>query len=207
MGTAGICEGHMADRSGVKWKTCTEGDCLGVRLPTGQRCWAHGNEDEVEATLKQLGEHGHVDARGVLITQGIIGRILGAAPRDDYGHAVLVDAQFDRAAFDGDAEFEQTIFNGDAVFDWVTFHGDANFIAVTFQRDAGFDLAAFHGHAAFGKATFQRDAWFNGATFQRDAWLVGATFDGDARFDEATFQQRAVFYEAIVDGDAPSSAG
>src|SRR6266545_1910473 len=67
----------------VDWETCADDGCIGVRLPTSTKCWAHAVDTELELAFKRLGEHGLLDARGVLITQELLRRLLAAAPHDD----------------------------------------------------------------------------------------------------------------------------
>jgi hypothetical protein len=71
----------------VGWEMCAHDGCLGVRLPTGGKCWAHAAGTDLDSALKRLGEDGQLDARGVPITQELLGRLLSAVPRDDHGVA------------------------------------------------------------------------------------------------------------------------
>jgi hypothetical protein len=210
-GSQHIGEDDTAD-SNIDWETCADG-CAGIRLPTGGKCWAHAADDDLDAALKQLGGDGRLDARRVPITQELLERLLAAAPHDDHNHAILTDARFDEATFQGDAGFDEATFQGDARFDEATFQRNARFQGATFQRDAGFrgasfqataefDDATFRGGAWFGGATFQRNAGFRDATFQRNAWFDDATFPRDARFVGATFQSYARFVGATFQGDA-----
>jgi uncharacterized protein YjbI with pentapeptide repeats len=211
----------MADP--VEWETCTDDDCAGVRLPTGSKCWAHADNSDLDAALKQLGEHGRLDARGVLVAEELLRRLLAAAPQDDQGHAVLTGARFDRATFEGNVRFDEATFQGDvrfvkatfqglAVFYRTTFQGDATLVEATFRDLAAFDAATFQGVAGFTGAAFQRGASFTQATFRRDASFdlaefrggggrfAKATFQGEATFYGATFRDLAVFDEAIFQG-------
>jgi hypothetical protein len=79
----------MAASKYIDWLTCAEDDCIGVRLPTGGKCWAHADEQALDAALKRLGEDGHLDARGVPITQELLERVLATAPQDDHGRTLL----------------------------------------------------------------------------------------------------------------------
>jgi len=162
----------------VDWETCADDGCIGVRLPTGTRCWAHAVDTELDLAFKRLGEHGLLDARGVPITQELLRRLLAAAPQDDQGHAILTDARFDEATFQDAARFDRT-----------TFQRGAWFGGATFQDAARFDMATFQHGAWFDRATFSGDAGFYGATFQGGAGFRGATIHGDVRFGGATFQR------------------
>jgi uncharacterized protein YjbI with pentapeptide repeats len=126
-----------------------------------------------------------------------------------------MDAQFDRATFQGDALFRGATFQGRALFPGATFQGDARFQGATFQSDAQFEGATFQDEARFDRATFQGAADFSGATFLDTAWFgyVGATFqaiavfrgvtfEGDAAFDMVTFEGNAWFDKAIFRGRA-----
>jgi uncharacterized protein YjbI with pentapeptide repeats len=177
----------------VEWDTCSEDECLGVRLPSGGKCWAHADDQNLDAALKRLGEDGRLDARGVPITQALLGRLLAATHQDDHGYPILVNTRFDRATF-----------HGDAAFRGATFQGDAAFKEATFQGKAWFDRATFRGAADFSGATFLDTAWFGyvGATFQAIAVFRGATFEGDAAFDMVTFRGNAWFDKATFRGRA-----
>jgi len=197
----------MADDN-VGWEMCAQDGCLGVRLPTGGKCWAHAAGTDLGSALKRLGEDGRLDARGVPITQEFLGRLLAAVPRDDHGIAILTDALFHGATFRDRAMFREVTFQGDAGFNVVTFQGDALFHGATFQDRAMFYGATFKGDARFEGATFEGEAWFDRATFQGAADFSTATFQDIARFGyafgfgKATFQAIAVFRKATFHGDA-----
>jgi Pentapeptide repeats (9 copies) len=179
-------EDHMPDHN-VDWETCTDDRCIGVRLPTGSKCWAHAADTELDPAFKRLGVDGHLDARGVPITQELLRRLLAAAPQDDQGHAILTDARFEEATFRGFAKFDRTTFQGAARFDGVVFQDEAFFNEATFQHDAGFLVVTFQRGAGFGEATFQEGAEFGGASFQGFTGFGGAAFQGRTAFVGATF--------------------
>src|SRR5438093_13437811 len=90
----------------VDWLTCAKyHECIGVRLPSGEGCWAHADEQDMDDALKRLGEDGRLDARGVTLTDDLLQRLLHAVPRDDQEHRLLTDAQFYRATFRSGARF------------------------------------------------------------------------------------------------------
>jgi uncharacterized protein YjbI with pentapeptide repeats len=182
----------MANPDNVEWEICAEGECLGVRLPTGGKCWAHAAQPHLNQALKRLGEDGRLNARGVPITQELLRRLLAAAPPDDHGHATLTEARFDKATFNGDALFDSATFRGAAWFAGATFRGAAGFAGATFTGAAGFRGATFQGDARFEGATFPGGAPFSGATFQGDAVFRGAILRG-AGFGGATFHSGAWF--------------
>jgi hypothetical protein len=181
----------MTDQTGIDWPTCDEGGCIGVCLAAASKCLAHAGDEQRNATLKQLGETGEIDARGVPITQTLLEQILAAAPHDADNHPTLTAPQFYRVTFQGGVGFGAAIFGG------VTLFSQANF-----QGGAGFGDATFQSNTSFGRVTFQSDAVFRGATFQKDPGFRGATFGSNAVFDEATFQSNATFDEATSQGNA-----
>jgi hypothetical protein len=192
----------MTDQTGIEWPTCDEDGCIGVRLAATPKCLAHAGDEQRDTTLKQLGETGEIDARGVPITQALLEQILAAAPRDADDHPTFIAARFERAIFQGEARFGRATFEGDTRFDKATFQGDAGFAEATFQDGASFWRATFQDGAWFGGATFQDGASFWRATFQDGAWFGGASFQGSAGFAEATFQGDAWFGRATFQGDA-----
>jgi hypothetical protein len=192
----------MTDQTGIVWPTCDEDGCIGIRLGTTPKCLAHASDEERNAALKQLGETGEIDARGVPITRALIEQILVAAPHDADNRPTLRATRFVGATFHGGAEFYEATFQGDIQFSGATFHGNAGFGEVTFQDNAGFDGATFHGNAEFVEATFHDGAGFDGAIFHGDAGFNGATIHGGAGFYEVTFQGGAEFVGATFHGDA-----
>ena len=49
--TAG--EVHVENHN-VDWETCADKGCIGIRLPTGDRCWVHAEDTDLDAALKRL---------------------------------------------------------------------------------------------------------------------------------------------------------
>jgi Pentapeptide repeats (9 copies) len=147
-------EGDMAG-SAVAWQTCAAKGCIGVRLPSGGKCWAHANNSDLGAALKQLGQDGRLNARGVPITQDLLERLLAAAPHDRNGRPVLEDAEFSRATFQDDARFLEVIFEGDAHLAGAIFQGNADFSDATFNRIAEFGSVTFQDFAAFTRTTIK----------------------------------------------------
>jgi uncharacterized protein YjbI with pentapeptide repeats len=201
----------MADHN-VDWEPCAVGGCIGVRLSTGRKCWAHANDHDLDAALTQFGEHGRLDARGVPLTTELLHRLLAAAPPDDQGHAVLTGARFDHATFHDDARFHHTTFEGDtwfleatfegdAMLDEAAFGGDALFQGAVFHGYAGFRRAAFHGYAGFERAAFHTDVRFDHATFAGDTRFIRAAFEGDAVFNEVTFRDNGRFGDTVFEGN------
>jgi hypothetical protein len=202
----------MTDQTAIDWPPCGEDGCIGIRLAATSRCLAHASDGDRNAALKQFGETGVLDARGVSITKGLLELILAFAPSDVFGRQSFLAIQFHRATFQGGAWFGKVTFQGRtsfdgatfqdfALFDGATFQGDASFNRATFQGDASFDGATFQGNVSFEWATFQGNVSFEWATFQGDASFDGATFRGGALFDGATFQGNARFHRATFRGD------
>ncbi len=149
----------MATSKSIDWdvcERCVEESGIGIRLPTGGKCWAHADDSDLDAALKRLGEDGRVDARGVPVTTELLQRLLAAVPKDERGHVVLTDPRFDRAVFHGDAVFDTATFRGTAVFQEAAFQDAAQFLGATFASDATFGMATFRGVAWFSQANFHR---------------------------------------------------
>jgi uncharacterized protein YjbI with pentapeptide repeats len=203
--TSGTSGGpHMADGSTVDWETCGEDGCIGVQLPSGGRCWVHGNGTEFGAARQRLSNGGTFDGRGVTFTATLLRLLLDTTPHNEEGPVVSGalfqtaafedDAGFDGATFKGDARFDGATFKGQALFTKATFTGGARFDGATFRRGASFDRATFTGLASFDYGTtFTGGARFDRATFMAQAWFNGALFTGATMFDGATFTGNALF--------------
>jgi uncharacterized protein YjbI with pentapeptide repeats len=175
----------------VDWETCAEGSCKGVQLPTGGKCWAHADDQDLDAALQQLGEGGDLDLRGVRLIAELLQRLLAGAPKNAQGHTSLKNARFHQATFLGDAKF-----------DGVTFEGEAGFTGATFEDTAAFAGASFEGWAGFYEATFKRMVRFDWATFGDMAVFDRVTFEDIAVLDGVTFKGRAGFGDATLYGGA-----
>lgn len=207
----------MADPN-VDWETCADDGCIGIRLPTGGRCWAHADRSDLEPAITRISsEDGHVDARGVPINQELLERLVAAAPRDNSGNPILTGARFDKATFQRDARFTEAVFQSDTTFREAVFEGGAMFRGVTFQDIVWFNEAVFQDSAwfsgvvfqedaRFDKAAFQRDARFRRATFQREGWFQETIFKGEGWFEGTTFERTAWFVDATFQGDARFAA-
>jgi hypothetical protein len=192
----------MAEQTEVTWPTCGQDGCIGIRLVPARECLGHASEEDRAAALKQVGETGVIDARGVTITSDLLERILAAVPRGKNEEPLIDRCRFDRSTFSGFVRFLRATFHGDAGFNQVTFRGGAWFGGVTFGGSAWFDEAAFLDRAGFSRATFGGYAWFGGATFHDRAGFGQTTFRGDAGFGGAVFHARAVFDEVTFRGRA-----
>jgi uncharacterized protein YjbI with pentapeptide repeats len=194
----------------VNWGTCEEAGCLGVRLAEVPVCLAHAaslQHDVFEAELRRITEHGAIDARGVRLTDRLLGRILAAAPRDNHGRAVVRNARFDRTTFDCIAVFNEAIFEGEADFGAAVFKYQAEFFQTNFNAVVRFPDVRFEYPAVFEEATFDEDAQFPGVSFQGGAWFKRATFKGMAGFFWATFNGPTSYSEATFEGAARFEGG
>jgi uncharacterized protein YjbI with pentapeptide repeats len=189
----------------VGWSTCRYPDCIGVRLADASVCLAHAAElelDEFEAELRRISEHGAIDARGVRLTEELLGRLLAAAPHDSHDHVILRNAQFDRATFDWFAGFNGATFEGETNFGTAVFKGQVEFHGANFKAAARFPDAKFEYPAVFEEVTFEGDALFLGVTFESFTSFKRATFKRTAGFFWGKFKGSAVFEEATFEGDA-----
>jgi uncharacterized protein YjbI with pentapeptide repeats len=200
----------------AKGAPCGHDDCGGVRLSTTAWCLAHAAEQDpgaFDTELKRLGAGATLDARGVVISAELLGRLLAAVPHEDgqpvfngavnfNGASFQGEARFDGARFRGEARFSGATFQGEARFDGARFRGEARFSGATFQGEAHFDGARFQGAAWFGEAHFLREAGFREASFQDTARFGGARFQVVAGFRQASFQGSARFSWARFDGPA-----
>src|SRR6266540_3088321 len=188
----------------VRWDTCAEDDCIGVRLPAAAWCLAHAHEqapDACDAELKRIGEEGTVDLRGVPISAELLGRLLNAAPHED-NRPAFATCQFDGATFQDLARFGGVTFHGRAGFNEANFEDLAKFAEATFHGKAGFSASIFHDVAAFEGAIIRGWADFVGVTFHKGAVFEEAAFQGRADFRGATFHAWANFEEATFHGEA-----
>jgi uncharacterized protein YjbI with pentapeptide repeats len=157
---------------------------------------------DLEKALKRIGEGGKLDARGVLVTEELLGLMIAAAPLER-GHARLAGAEFSEAVFVGQADFTRVIFDGAAVFTDAEFRSHADFYQARFEGTASFDRANWHASAAFGGAVFAGDATFSDAAFKDTARFREAEFlGGEVRFDCVAFGSDADFPMAIFHGRA-----
>jgi uncharacterized protein YjbI with pentapeptide repeats len=118
----------MAGDDTISWPTCSKAECIGIRLDMGGKCLAHATEQDRDAALKQLGDEGTIDARGVTISAELLHRILGAAPRAKRrDQPRFTKASFNRATFGDDANFKGAKFGDEASFEGATFRGPGQF--------------------------------------------------------------------------------
>jgi hypothetical protein len=182
---------------------CRQDDCAGSRLFTTTWCLAHAAEhavDAFDAELKRIGNQGTVDARGVVLSDELLGRVLDALPRTD-DRPTFTTAHFEQATFQGTARFDQARFLGDAGFRRASFQGTAGFVGTSFHGWAGFGEASFQGWAGFGGASFLDEAWFFEASFHGAAWFEGAHFSERAVFQGVQFSGAVVFFGTQFDGE------
>lgn len=191
----------------VSWPVCEAVGCIGIKLASGNRCLGHASASEVDAAIDQVRATAIIDARGVEVSEQLLERLLGAAPKSRNGDSQLAQARFDQATFPGSSVFNGVAVTGHAVFSGATFAniavfrgatfvGATIFTGTTFSGDAVFESATIGG-ATFSKATFTGKARFGGATFTADARFDQTTFLGGARFGGATFTADARFDRAV----------
>ncbi|SDO96345.1 pentapeptide repeat-containing protein [Lentzea jiangxiensis] len=119
----------------------------------------------------------------------------------DLTNAIIRNARFDNAQFNGDASFEKAQFIGDASFEKAQFIGAASFEKAQFGAAASFSRAQFKSDAWFSKVQFNDNAWFNMTRFG-SAWFAEAQFNGDALFKKAQFGATAWFDKTQFNGNA-----
>jgi hypothetical protein len=192
----------MTDQAAMDWATCDEDGCIGVRLAATTKCLAHAPDEQRNAALKQLGETGEIDARGVSITEELVEQILAAALHDPDNRPTFRAARFDEATFQGTAEFDGATFDYAPVFDRAIFQSGASFNGAKFRDITSFDRTTFQGGASFHGATFEGGTTFDGVTFQGDAKFLWVAFQGGGSFNEATFQGNAEFDGVTFDLEA-----
>jgi uncharacterized protein YjbI with pentapeptide repeats len=192
----------MSGDSSVGWSTCSEDECQGIRLPTGGKCLAHADSQDLDAELKRLSQEGTIDARGVTIGDELLARILGAAPPDEDqpNRPRLSRANFAGATFGHGASFAGAVFGDGASFAGADLGDLASFEGTTFRNGASFEGATFGDVASFVAATFGDRASFGAATFGDRALFVAATFGDYASFDGAILGDRATFVRVKFSG-------
>jgi uncharacterized protein YjbI with pentapeptide repeats len=165
----------------------------------GRDCLAHCGDEERRIALKQFGEVGKIDARGVIFDSALLGDVLAAAPRIE-GRPVIRLAKFDHATFE-DARFPEMTFAGEARFRAARFLGEAWFDGATFEGICWFGGAVFSGVVWFGNMVFGDVAGFHGTRFRDDVGFDGATFTHDVDFRRAMFTRCARFADVTFKGD------
>jgi Pentapeptide repeats (9 copies) len=186
----------------VDWPACSVTECMGARVGSYGRCWAHLCPEELQQALGSLSPGQDLDVRGVILNERLLSRILDALSDPQSRRPQIGRARFDRAQFSGDASFYGAEFSGNAWFNGAVFSGVASFNRTVFGCDAWFNDANFRGDARFNHAVFRAKAWFGEVRFGRDAWFYSAGFSGDALFMCAEFIRNAFFNGAAFSGDA-----
>jgi uncharacterized protein YjbI with pentapeptide repeats len=173
---------------------CSPPDCNGIHLTNGQRCIAHATQDERQAALFSLTDHGNLYfVQGVTIGPELLEDIRSAAPKDDEGYPIFIRPNFSGATFLDDANFQLVRFRGDRT----------NFERSTFQGLANFGGATFEGAVNFIRTTFYGDANFMGAMpFSGDVGFLGIICVGSLRFDGRVFEKEANFFGIVCGGEA-----
>jgi hypothetical protein len=141
-----------------QWASCSQDDCIGIQLPTTALCLGHTSEqapDAFDAELKRIGATGTLDARGVVISADLLGRLLAAAPREADRPTFTV-AKFDRATFKDAAEFAGATFEGEAEFARTIFKGAAGFFSSTFEQARQFGPTLIRKQLVLDQAVFKQ---------------------------------------------------
>src|SRR6266540_2648615 len=185
----------MAVIESVDWNMCGEEGCIGSPLSIGGKCWAHANDQDLEAALKRLAEDGLLDGRGVSITAELLARILAAVPRDPKrpNSPMLQQSQFDRVTFGDGARFADVTFGNRAGFSGARFGDGTRFDGARFGDEAEFTGVTFGDGTRFADVTFGNRAGFTGARFGHRTRFSRASFGDDTRFVDATFGDQAGF--------------
>jgi uncharacterized protein YjbI with pentapeptide repeats len=187
----------MAVEDAPLWARCTaDASCVGVQARPDGPCLAHLDGADMTAALERLDEQDPFDARGVVFTDNLLGRVLEAFSKEQAGRPVFrVHARFTRATFPAGADFSRAAFTRGTSFREAVFQGDVRFTGgVTFQGVDSLPLS-------FAGATFAGRAWFDGATFDLRVLFDGVNFQGDVSFAGATFVRRTMFNRATFLGD------
>lgn len=189
----------------VRWETCPVEGCRGARVRSDGACVAHMPPTELDQLLARLGRGATLDARGVIIDEQLLQRILRGAPRGDCGRPRLRKARFDRATFPVPARFDAVVFERDTSFDGATFAADASFVEARFDGHVRFAKAAFTGRARFDDASFAGQAWFAATSFAKEVSFERARFGGVTWFGTARFAADVDFSNATFAGDVSFS--
>jgi uncharacterized protein YjbI with pentapeptide repeats len=181
----------------VDWPTCVVGACRGVRVGSGDRCWAHLSAVALKDALASLEPGGELDLRGTSLGKALFGKIQGAVWDPGDRRLRIGDAHFEGATFDCKVSFAGAVFSGRTLFDYVVFRDSVSFQRATFEHYVAFHNAKFSGFANFERAKFAQ------ATFAYSAFTE-ATFE-DARFGglvevrDASFSGSAMFTGAVAE--------
>lgn len=190
------------------WETCNQVDerCTGVRVGDLDRCLKHLTEDELGDFLSQLHAGSSVDARGTVVDEHLLQRLLTAIKNDE-GTPQFEVAAFIRTRFVGTAVLSNCQFTGAAIFMRAVFEQEAHFNNARFLGDARFDSAVFQQFVSFNDAVFYDTAFFGDAEFREagsgsgSAQFINANFKQLAQFAKAEFAGRAWFERTHFEGD------
>lgn len=151
------------------WPVCRTQHCTGA-VVVRDACLAHLGGD-LDVYLRGLGPGSDIDARGAVLTEALVRRLLDAVRGTD--RPVVGNARFEHAEIVGTVRFDDVVFDGRAVFDHARF-GQARFIGTEFRAEASFQDATFAGTAHFDdvragvlefvNARFEKRTWFGPLT-------------------------------------------
>src|ERR1039457_6148499 len=114
----------------VAWPTCDVGvgsGCVGVRVGSYDRCWAHLPPEGLKQALGSLSPGMDLDVRGTTVGADLLGQILGVLSGPSGGRPRIGSARCDLAEFNGDARFDGAEFISGALFNDAKFSGSAGF--------------------------------------------------------------------------------
>lgn len=175
------------------WRRCSAPECAAARSDPADTCLGHLPPADLDRQLKRFRRGRPLDARGLIISEELLGLILDSAPVDSVGRRRLSTARFDSAVFHCDVVLDETWFGLDASFQQARFTGALSFRNVRVLRQTSFAQARFEGEAYFDGARLDGPATFTGAEFQRGASFAGAAFGGPAWFTTSGFGSDGIF--------------
>ncbi|MGH3876150.1 MAG: pentapeptide repeat-containing protein [Actinophytocola sp.] len=148
------------------WPTCEKQACTGA-VVFGGHCLAHLG-GSLDPYLGRLGPGSDIDARGTVLEESLVRRLLGGLRGAD--RTVFGNASFEHARFLGVVQFDNIVFGGRAVFDHARFDEQARFIGADFRAEARFHDTTFAGTIQFDNiragvlefvnARCEKRAWF-----------------------------------------------
>jgi Pentapeptide repeats (9 copies) len=206
------------------WDPCSEAGCDAAGSSRDGYCLAHLPGRDLDAALASFAQGVPIDCRGVVFSDELLSKLVGAVARTEDDRPLLQEADFTKARFAKNANLSRVAFGNDTHFDGARFEARPSFLGATFGDRVSFRNAelgsspdfrgsVFGARASFIGAQFGDGARFDGArfadgpsfsdaTFGNDATLVDASFGRRARCDSATFGDRASFRNASFGREA-----
>jgi uncharacterized protein YjbI with pentapeptide repeats len=200
----------------VGWDVCSADDCIGESVESGC-CIAHLEDETLERVLLRMKADGALVARGVVVSEGLLTRLLERFRREGGERRWVVgDVEFAGARFESRAAFTGIVFEGRARFEHAVFKGGVSFSGAVFKHSPLFEGATFEGDALFGPnrwapwsavkrgpgepppehTVFERRGQFGEAVFHNRAGFTGVSFGHEALFDRVVFEGESDFEAA-----------